>query len=159
MSSKRQQRSRPLGAPVDTAKSALDQTGNVAGEVVDNVRDLTEPVRDIAASLVEMVSPTAARAIHPEGSRKRGSSQRSTPKRIKAASNRGAGKAAGRAGKAASRTVKAANRAVDRAQSAASGAVRGGGKKSGGAGSKGSKGSTGSRAGKASKGSKGGKKR
>lgn len=136
---------RPLAAPVDAAKSALDRADNVAGEVVDNVAGLTEPVRDLAASVIEILSPTAARTIHPE--RRRGEetpSRRPARKRVAQAANKtsaaasrvadqaagAADSAARQAGKGASRAVKAANRAVDRAQSAASRAVNpSGGKK------------------------------
>ena len=138
-------RSRPLAAPVDAAKSALDRTDNIAGEVVQNVAELTEPARDLAASVVEILSPTAARTIHPERrQRDEAASRQPARKRVtkavnktSAAASRVAGqatsaadKAANQARKGAASAVKAANRTVDRAQSAAARATRGaGGKK------------------------------
>lgn len=135
MANRPKQPSKPLSTPVNAAKSALDRANNVAGEVVDNVADLTEPVRDLAASVVGILSPTAARAIHPERGAKDKAAQEPARKRARAATNKvsaAALKAASRtttaAGEGASRAVKAANRTVDSAQSAAARAVRGTGR-------------------------------
>ena len=60
MANKRKRRSDPLGTPVNMAKSVLDRSANIAGEIADSIANVTRPIRSMAAPLVGSVSPTAA---------------------------------------------------------------------------------------------------